>query len=96
VKAPIATLLAAVCLLLSLAVVVTGRSNQGRAKALQERQAELSRQQEEINKGNLSQQIGLNLVRAAAEVSVRNAQIRELLQRHGFTVTTEAAAETSR
>jgi flagellar basal body-associated protein FliL len=95
-KSPLLTVCAVVALLLSIAVIVSGRSNQARATALQARQAALSQQQEEINKGNLSQQIGVNLVRAAAEISTRNEKIKELLGRHGFTVTVNPDAAPAR
>ena len=91
-KSSFLTFVATVGLLLSIAVVVTGRGNQERATQLQAKQAALSQQQEEINKGNLSQQIGVNLIRAAAELSTRNDAIKQLLARHGFTVTVNPEA----
>jgi len=91
-KASLLTFLALAAFLLSIAVIVSGRSNQQRASGLQAKQSQMSQQQEEINKGNLSQQIGTNLVRAAAELSTRNEKIKELLARHGFTVTVNADA----
>ncbi len=55
----------------------------GSAQALQ---MELARQQEEINRGNLSQQIGANLVREMGGVAVRNEKMREVLSRNGYTL----------
>ncbi len=51
--------LALVCLGLSVAAVISGRANQ-------KLQAELQTQQAEINRGNLSQQVGTSLVRDIA------------------------------
>jgi Na+-transporting methylmalonyl-CoA/oxaloacetate decarboxylase gamma subunit len=72
--------LAVVALVLAILVFFTGRS----AQSLQ---AQLNAQQEEINKGSMSQQVGANLLRDSAQIALVNPRMRELLQRNGITVT---------
>jgi cell division protein YceG involved in septum cleavage len=75
--------LSVVALLLTIILIVTGLTNQST-------QSELQKQQIEINKGQASQQIGTALLRDMAVVSVNNAKIKDLLGKHGFTVTPNA------
>jgi hypothetical protein len=91
---------AALCLILSITVIVLGNSNQKLQVELQNYQARLQAQQEQINAGNvISQQVGPNLLRDMATVSVDEPPMKELLGKHGYTVnvTTPApgAAESS-
>ena len=72
--------LGAVCLLLSITTIVLGRSNN--SLQLQQQQ-----QQVEINKGNLSMQVGQNLLRGMAEPSLKSEKIKQVLTRYGLTVT---------
>jgi cell division protein YceG involved in septum cleavage len=71
--------LSAVALLLTITLIVTGKTNQ-------DIQQELQKQQFEINKGQVSQQIGTALLRDMAVASVDNAKIKDLLAKNGFTV----------
>jgi hypothetical protein len=71
--------LSAVALLLTITLIVTGKTNQ-------DIQQELQKQQTEINKGQVSQQIGTALLRDMAVASVNNSKIKDLLAKHGFTV----------
>lgn len=71
--------LSAVALLLTITLIVTGKTNQ-------DIQQELQKQQLEINKGQVSQQIGTALLRDMAVASVSNSKIKDLLAKHGFTV----------
>ena len=71
--------LGAIAMVLAVLVFFTGRSTE----ALQ---ARLTAQQEEINKGSMSQQVGANLLRDTAQVAVTNPRMRELLQRNGITL----------
>jgi hypothetical protein len=50
-------------------------------------QMELQQQQNEINQGIRVQQIGGNILRDMAAVAVGNPRMRELLARHGYSVT---------
>jgi hypothetical protein len=88
----ICLLLAVVTVLLAVLVFTTGRSVEKLQISLNTRQQTLNAQQEEINKGSLSQQVGVNLLRESAQVAVSNAQMRELLQRNGVTVTVNPPA----
>ena len=74
-----------VCLVLSIATIVSGRANQNL-------QAQLQAQQVEINKGTGSQQVGTNLLRDIATAATKNDKLRELLKRNGFTLTENPAA----
>ena len=74
------TLLSLVCLGLSIAVILSARTNQ-------KLQAEIQGQQMEINKGTQSQQIGTNLVRDIAVAATKNDNLKDLLSRNGFTLT---------
>lgn len=71
--------LGAIAVVLAVLVFFTGRSTE----ALQ---ARLNAQQEEINKGSMSQQVGANLLRDTAQIAVSNPRMRELLQRNGITL----------
>ncbi|MDZ4789311.1 MAG: hypothetical protein SH807_10255 [Blastochloris sp.] len=73
-------ILSGLVLFLTLALVVIGILNQ---KTSQELQA----QQLEINRGQLSQQVGTAIVRDMAAASVNNSRIKDLLTKYGFTVT---------
>ncbi len=77
--------LAIACLGLSLVTIVFARENRKLQQSIQE-------QQVIINKGNLSQQIGTNLLREMAAVAQTNEKMRALLQENGFSLSTEPAA----
>jgi len=81
-KAPqfyITLALGALCLVLSITAIVLGKTNTN----LQQQQQV---QQEEINKGNMSIQIGQNMLRDMAEISLKNDKIKQVLARNGYTV----------
>jgi hypothetical protein len=65
------------CLCLSLVTIVFAREN----RRLQE---SVQAQQVIINKGNLSQQLGTNLVREMATVAQTDEKMKTLLQDNGF------------
>ena len=50
----------------------------------------LQDQQVNINRGQLSQQVGTALVKDLAVASVSNSKIKELLSKHGITVNQNA------
>ena len=86
-KAPqlyISSALGALCVILTIAGIVLGKTNNG---LMQTQQA----QQEEINRGNMSMQVMQNLLRDMAEASVHNPEIKEALAKNGFTVSTAPA-----
>jgi hypothetical protein len=72
--------LAALALVLSIVLVALGSSNQGL-------QAQLQKQQEEINRGGTSQQVGTNILRDMASVSVKNGKMKDVLAKNGYNVT---------
>jgi len=71
--------LGAACLVLSIASVCMGQSNQ-------RLQLEAQGQQLEINKGNMSQQIGTNILRDMAQSSVKDEKMKAVLAKNGFNV----------
>lgn len=75
----VGTALGAAALVLSIAAVAMGQSNQ-------RLQLEAQKQQVEINKGNMSQQIGTNILRDMAQSAVKNEKMKEVLAKNGFNV----------
>ena len=80
--------LGTLCLALSITSIVLGKNN----TALQMQQ---QKQQEEINRGNMSIQVGQNLLRDMAEVSLKNEKIKQVLAHNGYTVNVAPAASPS-
>lgn len=76
--------LAAVCLILSIAVIALGQSNQ-------RLQTEAQNQQNDINRGTMSQQIGTKILQDMASVAVKNDKMKEVLAKNGYTVTVNPA-----
>jgi len=81
--------LGAACLVLSIASVTMGQSNQ-------RLQTEAQSQQMEINKGNMSQQIGTNILRDMAQSSVKNEKMKAALSKNGFNVQFTPNTESSK
>ena len=74
-------------LLLSIIIFAVGNSNQNLQAEVQKQQLELQKQQEQINTGNqISQQVGPNLLRDMAVVSLKNDKMKALLGKHGYNV----------
>ena len=87
----ISTALAAICLLLSIWIIFAGSSNQKLQTELSKQQQQLQAQQEQINAGNvISQQVGPNILRDMAMVSVEDQAMKDLLAKHGYTVNVQA------
>lgn len=74
-------------LLLSIIIFAVGNTNQSLQAEIQKHQLELQKQQEQINTGNqISQQVGPNLLRDMAVVSLKNEKMKALLGKHGYNV----------
>ena len=71
--------LGALCLVLSITAIILGKTNNN----LQQQQ---QAQQEEINRGNMSMQVGQNMLRDMAEISLKNDKIKQVLAQNGYTV----------
>lgn len=69
--------LSALCLVGTGTLMVLGRANQ----ALQ---VEVARQQDVINKGGLSQQLGNSLLRDVAAAAQKNQNMRNILVKNGY------------
>lgn len=74
------------CLLMTVLLFLVGQSASGL-------QTTLAQQQEEINKGSMSQQVGASLLRDMIQVAVNNnnARLLDLLRKNGITFTPQAA-----
>ncbi len=83
----IATALSALCLILSIWVIVLGRSNQ-------HLQQELQAQQNDINKGSAAQQVGSTILREMGQVALGDEKMKEVLAKNGFTLTLNPPAKT--
>ena len=89
---------AALSLLMAVIILIVGQMNQGlqsdiqgKQKEVQAVQADLQKQQEQINIANqISQQLGPNLLRDMAVVSLENNNMKELLKKHGYNVQQQA------
>jgi predicted Holliday junction resolvase-like endonuclease len=54
-------------------------------------QAQLQSQQEEINKGSMTQQIGVNILKEIAAASVKDDKLKDVLTKSGYSVTVNAS-----
>jgi hypothetical protein len=79
----IALIVGFVCAGLSAFGIITGLNNQNL-------QGQLQQQQLEISRGNLSQQVGTNLVREIATQSSTDPALKDLLTRNGFVLNENA------
>jgi hypothetical protein len=86
---------AGLCLLLSVIVFAVGNSNQGLQAEIQQQQQQIQKQQEQINTGNqISSQVGPNLLRDMAVISLKNEKMKVLLSKHGYNVQQPPASPT--
>ena len=84
----VSVVMAALCFVLSLAVISTGRTSQ-------KLQTELQQQQSEINSGLLSQrgqQLGNSILQDMASVSAQNPRMHKLLADNGYNITFQQPA----
>lgn len=84
--------LGAICLILSIVIFALGQSNT-------RLQAEFQVQQQEVQKGNVSQQIGTNIINDLGALAMSNPKIKDLLARNGINISqapTPAATTQSR
>lgn len=84
--------LGAICLILSIVIFALGQSNT-------RLQAEFQVQQQEVQKGNVSQQIGTNIINDLGALAMSNPKIKDLLARNGINISqapTPAATPQSR
>jgi signal transduction histidine kinase len=75
----LSTTLAGLTLLLTIALLVITTSNRTLERGLQD-------QQVNINRGQMSQQVGTAVVKDLAQLSISNSKIKDLLAKHGITV----------
>lgn len=78
--------LGALCLILSIVNIALGQSNI-------KLNTELQNQQQEVQRGNASQQIGSNIINDLGSLALNNPKIKTLLAKHGINVTPAPAQE---
>ena len=78
-----------VSLILSIVLFTFGGINQGLQVEIQKQQADLQKQQDQINTGNaISQKVGPELLRDMAISSIKDEKMKLLLAKHGYNVAT--------
>lgn len=80
--------LAVLALALTITLIVLGQG-------IQATQAKLQAQQEDINRGSMSQQVGTNLLKDVAAGSQKSAKLKDVLTKSGYTVTVNASPSPS-
>ena len=80
----VAVILSLVPLILVINLIFMGQKNQSL-------QANLQGQQEAINKGSMTQQIGVNLLKEIAAASVKDDKLKDVLSKSGYSVTVNAS-----
>ena len=88
----ISVAVAALSLILSVTVILLGNSNQKLQNELQKQQQQYQAQQDQINRGNTAQQVGTNLLRDMAQISVEDKDMKDLLAKHGYTASNATPA----
>ena len=83
----VALILSVGCLVMAIWIMGAGRANE-------KLQARLQAQQAEIDRGNLSRQIGNRIIQDMVACSSTNAAMRNVLEKYGFVPTAPAAAKT--
>jgi predicted Holliday junction resolvase-like endonuclease len=84
----VAVILSVVPLILVINLIFLGQQNQSL-------QAKLQAQQEEINKGSMTQQIGVNILKEIAAGSIKDEKLKEVLNKSGYNVTVNASPSPS-
>lgn len=79
--------LGALCLILSVFSVAISQSNQ-------RLQAQLQASQQEVQRGNVSQQVGNNIVTDLGNLSLTNPKVKDFLAKHGINVSTASPTPT--
>jgi hypothetical protein len=81
----VAVVLSLVPLILVINLIFIGQKNQSL-------QSQLQAQQEEINKGSMTQQIGVNILKEIAAGSVKDDALKQVLTKSGYSVTVNPPA----
>jgi predicted Holliday junction resolvase-like endonuclease len=84
----VAVILSFLPLVLVVNIIIMGQKNQNL-------QAQAQAQQEQINKGSMTQQIGVNLLKEIAAASVKDAALKDVLAKSGYSVTVNASPSPS-
>jgi hypothetical protein len=79
-----AVILSLIPLILVINLIFMGQKNQALT-------TELQGQQEQINKGQMVQQVGINMLKDIAAASVKDDKLKDLLAKNGYSVTVNAS-----
>jgi len=90
-----AIILSLVPLILVIYLIFMGQANQAQGQKNQDLQVQLQNQQAEINKGSMSQQIGVNMLKDIAQASLKNDKLKDVLTKNGYNVTVNANSSPS-
>jgi predicted Holliday junction resolvase-like endonuclease len=77
----VTVILSLIPLILVINLIFMGQKNQGL-------QNQLQAQQEAINKGSMSQQIGTNLLKEIGQASLKDEKLKDVLTKSGYSVST--------
>jgi len=80
----ISVILSILPLILVIVLIFMGQKNE-------RLQTQLQGEQAEINKGSMSQQIGVNLLKEIAGASVKDDKLKDVLTKSGYSVTVNAS-----
>jgi len=80
----VAVVLSLVPLVLVINLIFMGQKNQTL-------QTQLQAQQEEINKGSMTQQVGVNILKEIAAASVKDSALKDVLTKNGYSVSVNAS-----
>lgn len=83
-----AVILSFLPLILVINIIIMGHKNQSL-------QTQLQAQQEEINKGSMTQQIGVNLLKEIAAASIKDDALKDVLSKNGYSVQVNASPSPS-
>jgi predicted Holliday junction resolvase-like endonuclease len=72
-------ILALIPLILTINLIFMGQKNQSL-------QAELQSQQVEINRGQMSHDIGVNILKEVGQASIKDSKLKDMLNRLGYSV----------
>ncbi|MGA3170520.1 MAG: hypothetical protein ABSE62_05855 [Chthoniobacteraceae bacterium] len=72
-------ILALIPLILTIILIFMGQKNQSL-------QAELQSQQVEINRGQMSHDVGVNILKEVGQASIKDSKLKDMLNRLGYSV----------
>jgi len=87
----VSVILALVAVVLSIVPLILVFEAKSMGEKNETLQAQLQTQQEQINKGNMTQQIGVNILKEIAAASVKDDALKDVLAKSGYSVSVNAS-----